>query len=382
MDIKSIELRHIQLPLRFSFKTAKGELNKRDTLVIKAIGKDGLCGFGEVVAFMEPFYTAETLPCAAEILRVKYIPEILGNDIAEPFALHRLFAPSLPMALAGLENALLDLAAKRKGQNIIEMLFNEKLPPQIEGGVVLGDMRLEELARSVEYSIAQGYQRIKFKIYPSRKKSPLENLVKIRQNYPDLKMMADANCSFPLTAQGREEAQLYNELGLVCIEELFDMKGKLLHEYSDQECQVYKESLRSLKFKVCHDESIQSLEDLETAFAQKILQMVNIKIGRLGGLFYAQKIIEFCCQKNIPYFIGSMVESGISKVLHVQLASLAGACLPGDLSDSTRYFLSDLIRPSITAKNGLIQVPNGPGLGVEIDEVALAKYTKNCWIFS
>ncbi len=65
------------------------------------------------------------------------------------------------------------------------------------------------------------------------------------------------------------------------------------------------------------------------------------------------------------------MESGISKILHVHLAGLKDNYIPGDLSPTRRYFARDVIQPEITAQHGLIQVPKGPGLGVEVDEDAL-----------
>ena len=63
-----------------------------------------------------------------------------------------------------------------------------------------------------------------------------------------------------------------------------------------------------------------------------------------------------------------MVESGISKMLHVYLASLLDTYIPGDLSASSRYFEKDLIIPAIQVMDGKIQIKKGVGLSVEVDE--------------
>ena len=60
MIIEKITMFHVQLPMKFNFKTAKGSLNLRDTIIIKVESPNGLSGFGEVVAFTTPFYTSET----------------------------------------------------------------------------------------------------------------------------------------------------------------------------------------------------------------------------------------------------------------------------------------------------------------------------------
>ena len=69
-----------------------------------------------------------------------------------------------------------------------------------------------------------------------------------------------------------------------------------------------------------------------------------------------------------------MVESGVSKMLHVQLAALGDSYMAGDLSDSSRYFEQDLIFPDLTFKNGVMQVPDGDGLGVTVFDDRLETY--------
>lgn len=114
MKIEKITMFHVQLPMKFNFKTAKGSLNLRDTIIIKVESPKGLSGFGEVVAFTTPFYTSETFADSWKILEETYLPEILQKEFSHPFEIHEFFRSPLPMALAGLENALLDLYFKEK----------------------------------------------------------------------------------------------------------------------------------------------------------------------------------------------------------------------------------------------------------------------------
>lgn len=69
-----------------------------------------------------------------------------------------------------------------------------------------------------------------------------------------------------------------------------------------------------------------------------------------------------------------MVESGVSKMLHVQLAALGDSYMAGDLSDSNRYFEQDLIFPDLTFNEGVMQVPDGDGLGVTVFDDRLETY--------
>lgn len=360
MWIKSIELFHLSMPMKFTFKSSQALLNHRETLVIKVTDELGNTGYGEVVAFNEPFYTEETLSESKRVLIDHFIPTLLRKEINHPFEIHQWVDSAYPMATAGLENALLDLYARRQQQPILKTVFEEETRGAIYAGIVLGDLNITSLFSQIEDYLQEGYIRFKFKIKPE---DGYAKLKLIREKYPDLMLLADANKSF--RAEHFQELKKIDELGLLCLEEPL-ASGDLI---------AYQKLQEQIRTPLCLDESIQTLEDLRNAIRLKACQVVNIKVGRVGGLHVVKEMIEACREHGIHYWIGSMMESGISKILHVHLASLEDNYIPGDLSPSRRYFSQDVIRPEITASQGLIQVPQGPGLGVEIDEEALRYFT-------
>lgn len=360
MWIKRIEVFHLSMPMKFTFKSSQAMLNHRETLVIKVTDELGNTGYGEVVAFNEPFYTKETLPDSKRVLINHFLPSLLQKEIKHPFEIHQGLGSLYPMAMAGVENALLDLFARRQQLSILKTVFDEETHNRIYAGIVLGDLNIDSLLNQVEEYVQQGYIRFKFKIKPE---DGFVKLKCIREKYPDLMILADANKSF--RAEHVQELKKIDELGLRCLEEPL-ASGDLL---------AYQRLQEQLITPLCLDESIQTMEDLRSAIELKTCQVINVKVGRVGGLFYVKQMIEACRKNNIHYWIGSMMESGISKILHVHLASLKDNYIPGDLSPSRRYFDKDVIRPEITAQNGLLQVPQGSGLGVEIDEEALNFYT-------
>jgi O-succinylbenzoate synthase len=71
---------------------------------------------------------------------------------------------------------------------------------------------------------------------------------------------------------------------------------------------------------------------------------------------------------GLPVWCGGMLESGIGRAHNVALASLPGFTLPGDISASSRYWARDIVSPEFVVSDGMMQVPTGPGIGVEIDE--------------
>lgn len=360
MQINKIELFHIKMPLKFTFKTAKTSMEYRETIIIKVEDELRNNGYGEVVAFNEPFYTNETLVASKQILIDEYIPKILDKVMNHPFEIHKYIDATYPMALAGLENALVDLYARRNKQSIMGLVFNAETNDAINAGVVLGDHEISSIIEQIEDYQKEGYNRFKIKIKPE---DGFIKLKAIRQQYPNLQLLADANKSYNL--EDINELKKLDKLNLLCIEEPLATTRFLAYEKLQKE----------LDTPICLDESVQTIDELKTAIKLKAFKVLNIKVGRVGGIYYAKQMIELCRENNIKYWIGSMVESGVSKILHVHLASLKDTYIPGDLSSSSRYFEKDIIKPKIISENGIIKVPKGYGLGVEIDETTLDNYT-------
>lgn len=360
MRIEKLELFHIRMPLRFTFKTSQAGFNCRETIVIKATDELGNEGYGEVVAFHEPFYTKETLPIAKSVLKKVYIPQLIHQEMKHPFDIHQCFDLSYPMAISGLENALVDLYAKRQRKPVTKLIFDEETNDEILAGVVLGDHSIPSLLSQISREQREGYNRFKIKIKPEDGYAKLQA---VRDRYPDIELLADANKSY--SPEQMAELKKMDEVQLLCIEEPLNTAD--LHDY-----QILQ---KELKTPVCLDESIQTIENLQTAISLKALSVINIKAGRVGGLYYVKQMIKLCRENNIRYWIGSMLESGVSKMLHVHLASLKDTFIPGDLSSSKRYFAKDIIKPEIMAENGRIKVPKGYGTGVEINEPILNAVT-------
>jgi O-succinylbenzoate synthase len=115
------------------------------------------------------------------------------------------------------------------------------------------------------------------------------------------------------------------------------------------------------------DESIVGERQAATALELESCRIINIKIGRVGGYSQALGIHNLCASKGIPVWCGGMLESGIGRAHNIALASLHGFTLPGDISASSRYFARDIICPEVTVSDGTVTVPEGIGLGFDVD---------------
>ena len=349
------------------FTTSMGTEYDEEHIMVRIDG-EGLTGWGESVAEGTPFYSYETVTTAWHIMKDFLIPEILGkelNDVGEIIALYDKVRGHM-MAKAGIESALWDLLAKGKGVSLSGLLGGTR--EKIDVGVSIGIQESERiLLDKIEGYLAEGYKRVKIKIAPGQDL----NLVRaVRREYPDIMFQVDANSAYTL-----DDISLFkkmDEFNLSLIEQPLG--------YDD----IYDHSKlqRELKTAICLDESIHSIDDTRAAIELKSCKIINIKPGRVGGFTESRKIHDYCLSNGIPVWHGGMLESGIGRAGNVALASLPGFILPGDISASKKYYKEDIVEPAFTVnKDGTMDVPKGPGIGVEINEKRLDKVTVKKEIF-
>lgn len=388
MTITKITLWHIGLPMRFTFRTSQGTLSHRESLIVGVTTSSGYTGYGEVVAFTEPFYTAETLTKSKDILLTTWLPFFVGKKLSTPWAMYELLRDlqpingdtlraQYPMAWAGLENALIHAYYGEQGISTIGTLVPGEKRKTIESGVVLGDMPIPEMLESVKRHVANGCRRIKLKLKPG---DALERVATVRKVHPDIILAGDANCSFDVSQA--DEIIALNEYNLRSLEEPFAVKDALGNYKSAEVYRSFSQELREvIRTPLCFDESVQSLAELKAMHATGWLDVLNIKVGRLGGLRETVDCLNYCRAHNIGFWIGSMVESGVSKYMHVQLATLADTWMAGDLSDMSRYFEKDIITTPIEFSKGSLAVDFKAGLGTDINEAVLNEYTQDKVVF-
>ena len=129
-------------------------------------------------------------------------------------------------------------------------------------------------------------------------------------------------------------------------------------------CLTMRSCRAQIKTPVCLDESVKTPADAAHAINLAACQIINVKLGRVGGHTQAKLVEQIAREQNIPVWCGGMLESGIGRAHNIAMATLAGFTLPGDVSASARYWEEDIIDPpvSVTAQ-GTIVAPDKPGIG-------------------
>lgn len=351
--IDQATLHLISLPLVAPFETSFSVQTHREALLVELCA-GGVRGFGECVTSADPYYGYETNTTAWHIIRDFLLPALFSLRDFEPaaavVAFHRVRGHQ--MARGAVENALLDLAARQEGIPLYQLLGGQ--PRRILSGISIGLQPSDQAMEKVlENAVAKQYHRIKVKIKRGR---DLEVLRGIRRAFPGIRLMADANSDY--TLDDLPVLQAIDQFNLMMVEQPLG--------YDD----IYQHSLlqRQLVTPVCLDESIKSLEDARTALALGSCRIINIKQGRVGGLLAAREIQALCRENHIPVWSGGMLETGIGRAFNLHLQTLPGFTLPGDTSETSRYFHEDIAGPPVTLDaEGFIALPAGPGTGMTIN---------------
>jgi o-succinylbenzoate synthase len=350
--IERAELRLIPLRLRERFEISSGARQDRVILLVTLQG-DGRIGWGECVAAEDPSYSYETTETAWHILTEFLLPDVIGKtfespaDLLEPVAWVR----GHRMAKAALEMAAWDLYARLLDEPLATAIGSTPRPVPV--GVSVGLQPSDDaLLEKVEEYVEQGYRRIKIKIKPGR---DVEMLTKVRERFPDVPLVADANAAYTLA--DAEHLRRLDPLGLLMIEQPLGFEDLRDHARLQQE----------LATAICLDESIESVDDARFALELGACRIVNIKPGRVGGFQGAKAIHDLCAQAGVPVWCGGMLESGIGRAHNVSLATFPNFTLPGDISESRRYWEKDIVSPEFVMHDGTLSLPTGAGIAVEPD---------------
>ena len=361
MRVEAVELRRCQLPLREVFRTSYGVERTRDVLLVR-VRTDVGDGWGECGAPAAPGYTDETVEVAHRALRDRLVPALGGHDVHLD-GLDAVLDGSCdtPMARAALELALIDALLRAGNQSVAHWLGATRT--RVPAGIALGvEATIDDSLARVAGAVDAGYRRVKLKIEPGRDVAVLDA---VRAAFPDLALQADANGAY--RGDDIEHLRAIDAARLQCIEQPFPADDLAAHAAL----------ARAIATPVCLDESIRSSSDAARAIDMAACSVVNVKAARVGGLLEARRLHDACVEREVPVWCGGMLDTGIARAANVALAALPGFTIPGDVSGSDRWFDVELTQPLRLDDDGCIRVPNGVGIGVDVDGDAIESCTES-----
>jgi len=357
--IDRIHLTHIRIPLVEPFRISNGEVAEKDGIVV-ALHSDGLIGYGESSPMSGSFYSSDTPESCWRQLTTTLGPTTAGRQFESLDEACQWLdeQQGSNFAKVGIETALWDLEAQRRGIPLHQLLGGER--NQVDSGLAVGLYdELPSLLRTIARYQPDGYKRVKIKIAPGH---DVDLVQAVRDEFGDLRLMTDANAAYTL-----EHLPIFHRLedfGLLMYEQ--PLGGRMIAESAELQSRIATP--------ICFDESLESIDDVQEGVNLGAFRIANIKIQRVGGFRNALRMYELCRKLGLSIWVGTMPELGIGQAQGAALASLAGCDYPTDVEASSRWFRDDIIEPWIEVRNGLIAMPQTPGLGYRIDPEKLARY--------
>ncbi len=353
LKLRSVELRILRMPLLDPFITSYGQETEKEFVFITVTTLDGTTGYGECTAFSEPLYLEETTMTAVHVLRDFFIPLVLHHEFAHPDEVSRLLRPFRGhyMAKAALEGALWDAYCKEQNMGLAKVLGATKT--HVRAGISIGiEPTIRDLLHRIESYLTQGFARIKIKIKPGY---DVDVIRQVRKEFGNILLMADANSAYTLQDLSRLKA--LDEFALMMIEQPLAYDDIVDHATLQQQ----------MSTPICLDESIRTIDDARKAMQIGACRVINVKIGRVGGLSNARDIVALAENEGVATWCGGMLEAGVGRLCNIAISALDGMGLPGDIAPSARYFEEDIIEPQVVFSSpGLFAVSTEPGIGANV----------------
>jgi O-succinylbenzoate synthase len=350
VKIEAIDLRRISLPLATPFRTSQYTEYERNLLILQ-LHTDVGTGWSECSADDLPVYWAEYLDGAVDVLTRILGPALMAAGDITPAMVDQILAryKGHHTVKCALEAAVLDAWCRHAGISLADHLGAVRSSVPVGVSVAISDT-VGELLERVDGYLRAGYQRIKLKIEPGR---DVEMVRAVREHIgDDVMLQVDGNGAYGL-GDAQQLARL-DEFDLTLIEQplAFD------------DLRAHAALAGMLRTPICLDESIVSARSAADAIALGACRVINIKPSRVGGYLESRRVHDVCLANGVPVWCGGMLESGLGRAANLALAALPGFTLPGDISATERYFARDITR-HFELRDGQLELPEGPGIGVE-----------------
>ncbi len=383
----------LDLPLVEPFAAAHGTTRSRTVVIIRLEGEDGPVGWGECSALPAATYTAESAAGSYQLLTDHLLPTIVGQPltVATLDPLRRQHADA-PMAMAGIEMALIDAQLKTEHRSLAQWLGATS--STVPAGVSLGLAPVDQVATQARALVAEGYRRLKIKIEPGHDRAVVDavrtdptirDLVAAtedrrpdRDPTPNFELHLDGNGAYgaddvdllvSLTSSGSTAGADVLEQPLAPAE--VNAATQLVQRLADR---WSNDSGGLGPVPVVADEAVATMGDVERLADRRAITGVSIKPARVGGLLAARAMHDRCRELGLRATAGGMLETGLGRRALASLAALPGFDLTGDLSPAGRWLATDPW-PDLTMTAGQILVPDGPGVAPEPDLDLLDHHT-------
>ncbi len=362
MNIARIEVFPVRYPMTGYFKFFAGVdgAQGRAAVIVKVTADEGTVGWGQSVPIARWAY--ETLETATIAIRDYFAPALLGHDALDPEgasermdeALAPGFTTGMPISRAGIDLALHDLVGKLSGKSLSEM-WGKPAGGPLTLSWTLNPRSLEEAESLIEAGKQRGFRNFNIKVAPEPR-FDVELARIVRKCVPEGFLWADANCGYDLETALKAAPKLA-DAGVDVLEA--PLRPNRISGYQALKMQG--------ALPILMDEGVISPVELEEFIRLKMLDGVAMKPSRCGGLVSARKQIELIEENGLMWLGSGLTDPDISLAATLCLYGAYGLNKPAALN-GPQFLTADVLAEPLRIEGDAAYVPDGPGLGIEVDE--------------
>ncbi len=367
MRIKSVEIIETCIPLKKAYMLSKryGYLKETKPVILKINTDEGFCGYGETDPMGK--FTGETPETVAVVIKKYLAPAILGKEPTNVGRITKIMEDVIRdnhMAKGAIDMACYDLLGKAAGMPLYRLLggaLYDDMP--IMGSI--GGGTIEETVAAAEKIRESKYHSIMVKVGGD----PVHDgnrVLAVRdalgKEYP---IIVDANQGYDMAA-ALKFIDIVKEAEPVLYEQPVDADNIEGIAAIRRKCDV----------PVSVDESLLSYRHAQEVIRLEAADVFSIKVCKNGGIKGSLEIIELARSKGIEILFNSMIEEGITQAASLNIA----LTVPNLFEYGHAYFSplrlkEDITNYSLNIVNGRVKATQAPGLGIEVLDDVLSRYT-------
>jgi muconate cycloisomerase len=380
-SVKSIETLLVHLPTRREHKWAGLTETIGRYVLVKATDDEGRTGWGEAPALKDwggefGRYFGESALIARTVIDNYLAPAAIGSALGDIAGLHARMDATIkgyPYAKAAVEFAVYDLTGR--WLNVpVHILLGGKARSRIPVTHSIGLIGIAEAEAEAAKVAAEGIKTIKIKIGVD----PERDVAMVKA------VRAAAGEAVELCVDANEGYRTPGE-AIATIRRMEPCRLKYV-EQPVMGIERIAEVARAIDAPVMADESAWNAHDAIQIAEKRAAEIVSIYTTKPGGLYKAMEVAAVCRAAGIVCNVNGSVETGVGNLANIQLAAAAPAAelscvvpvstpvewLKGQVGGI--YYKDDLIAAPMRLVDGAIEVPEGPGMGIAVDEAKIETY--------
>ncbi len=381
VTIAEIETVQVSLPTRREHKWTGLTEPIGGYILVRMTGGNGLVGWGEAPALKDwggdyGRYFGESPATARLVIETYLAPAVAGLDAAQPAPMHAAMDAAVkgyPYAKGAVEMAAYDLAGRSFGVPV-HRLLGGKLRDSVPITHSIGLLAIDEAVEECRVVVAEGIKTIKIKVGVDPERD-VEIVRRIREAVgPATRLCVDANCGYATPYEAVRIIRRMEPAGLIYAEQPVEGIDGLA------------EVRRAIGVPLMADESAWNARDVLEIAERRAADIVSIYTTKPGGLFRAMQVAAVARAAGLICNVNGSVETGVGNLANLQLAAAAepvtlSCVVPVSMPAEHRkgriggvYYTDDLICAPLAHVDGAVPVPDGPGMGVDIDEAKIERY--------